>query len=129
MTTMPTETTTLGSTISVRGELRASEDLTIHGRIDGPIHCEGGAVTVGASADLLGDIIARDVTIFGRASGQIVATDVVDIRDEAVVSGTIVSKRLILNAGGHFTGRVEPQHLEAALRVAKYHRGRRDTSA
>jgi len=118
--------TTLGRTIQVRGELRAAEDVTVHGRVDGPILCEGGALTVGVTADLLGDLVARDITIHGRVSGQIVATDVVDIREDAIVSGTIVSPRLILNDGGHFNGRVEPQHLDAALRVARYNQHKRD---
>ena len=120
--------TTIGRTISVKGELRSTEDIVVEGRIDGPVICEGGTLTINATADLLGDLIARDITIFGRASGQIVATEVVDIRPDAIVSGRIVSKKLILNAGGFFTGRVEPQHLEAALRVARYNRHKRDTA-
>jgi cytoskeletal protein CcmA (bactofilin family) len=114
--------------MSVKGELRSTEDIVVDGRIDGPVICEGGTLTINATADLLGDLIARDITIFGRASGQIVATEVVDIRPDAIVSGRIVSKKLILNAGGFFTGRVEPQHLEAALRVARYNRHKRDTA-
>jgi cytoskeletal protein CcmA (bactofilin family) len=120
--------TTIGKTISVKGEIRAAEDITVDGRIDGPVICEGGALTINKTADLLGDLIARDITIFGRASGQIVATEVVDIRPDAIVSGRIVSPKLILQSGGHFTGRVEPQHLEAALRVARYNRHKRDVS-
>lgn len=118
--------TTIGETIVVKGELRASEDITVLGRVEGPMHCEGAALTIGASADLQSDVIARDVTIFGRVAGQVVATEVVDIRAAADVSATIVTPRFILDPDGRFSGRVEPQHLEAALRVSRYNRGRRD---
>lgn len=119
--------TTIGPSVSVKGELRAAEDITVLGRIEGPTTCEGATVTVGESGDMAGDVIARDITIFGRVSGRVVATDVVDVRADASVSGTIVSPRFILNPGATFTGRVEPQHLEAALRVARYNQDKRDT--
>jgi len=116
-----------GKTILVKGELRSTGDLTIEGRIDGPVTCVDGAVVVTAEAAVAGDVIARDITVFGRSHGQLIATEVVDVRPGATVTGTAMSKQFILHEGAHFTGRVEPQHLEAALRVAKFHQQKRDT--
>jgi cytoskeletal protein CcmA (bactofilin family) len=116
----------LGKTIVVKGELRTSEDLTVEGRIEGPILCETSAVVVAPTANVTGDILARDITVFGRVDGQLVATDVVDVRPDAMVTGRVVSKRFILDPGAQFVGRVEPQHLEAALRVAKFEQRKRD---
>jgi cytoskeletal protein CcmA (bactofilin family) len=117
----------LGKTILVKGELRSSEDLTIEGRIDGPVTCADGAVVVTAEAAVAGDVIARDITVFGRSHGQLIATEVVDVRPGATVTGTAMSKQFILHDGAHFTGRVEPQHLDAALRVAKFNQQKRET--
>jgi cytoskeletal protein CcmA (bactofilin family) len=114
--------TTLGKAISVKGELRVLEDLTVEGRIEGPVWCENRAVTIASSAHVVGDVIARDITVFGRIAGQLLATDVVDVRAEATVTGRVVSKRFILNDGASFNGRAEPQHLETAFRVARYQR-------
>jgi cytoskeletal protein CcmA (bactofilin family) len=125
----PLAATTLGPSVCVRGEVRATEDLTIEGRVDGPILCEQGAVVVAASAVITGDILARDITVYGRATGQLVATDVVDVRPDARVRGTVIAGRFILNPEAHFDGRVEPQHLEAAIRVARYGQRKRDTAA
>lgn len=110
----------------ISGEVRATEDLTIEGRIDGPVLCEHAAIVVAASAQVTGDIIARDITVFGRTIGQLVATDTVDLRADAVVRGRVVSGRFILNPDARFDGRVEPQHLEAALRFARYEQKKRD---
>ena len=96
----------LGKTIVVKGELRSSEDLTIEGRINGSITCEGGAVVVTSDAAVTGDVIARDITVFGRSQGQLIATEVVDVRPGATVTGTAMSKQFILHEGAHFTGRV-----------------------
>ena len=83
-------------------------------------------MVVAASAHVTGDIIARDITVFGRTTGQLVATEVVDVRADAQVRGTIVAGRFILHPDARFDGRVEPQHLEAAVRVAKYGQRKRD---
>ena len=116
-----------GKTILVKGELRSTGDLTIEGRIDGPVTCVDGAVVVTAEAAVAGDVIARDITVFGRSHGQLIATEVVDVRPSATVTGTAMSKQFILHEGAHFTGRVEPQHLDAALRVAEFNQKKRET--
>lgn len=116
----------LGKTLAITGEVFAAQDLTIEGRVVGPVRCEGHAVVVAATADVAGDILARDITVFGCAAGQLVATDIVDVRAGANVSGRVVSKRFVLDPAAAFSGRVEPQHLEAALRVARYQDRHRD---
>jgi cytoskeletal protein CcmA (bactofilin family) len=86
------------------------------------VWCENRAVTIASSAHVVGDVIARDITVFGRIAGQLLATDVVDVRAEATVTGRVVSKRFILNDGASFNGRAEPQHVDTAFRVARYQR-------
>ena len=115
-----------GKTLLVKGELRAVEDMTIEGRVDGSINCEGFAVVLATSAYVTGDVLARDITVYGRGEGQFTATDVVDVRAGASVTGRVMSKRFILDPDAHFNGRVEPQHLEAALRVAKFQQRKRE---
>ncbi len=116
----------LGKTIHVKGELRTTEDLRIEGRIEGPVVGEDCAVVFEPSSDMQGDVTARDITVSGRVSGQLVATDIVDVRAEGRFTGTVVAPRFILDEAAHFVGRVEPQHLEAALRVQKYQQKKRE---
>jgi len=114
-----------GKTLSVKGDVRTSEDLTIEGRIEGSIHCDSGAIVVAPSASVTGDILAGDITVFGHTNGQLTATEVVDVRAGATVKGRVVSRRFILDSEASFNGRVEPQHLEAALRVARFQERKR----
>lgn len=111
---------TLSKAILIKGELHVREDLTVEGRIEGPVWCEDRAVTIASTAHVIGDVMARDITVFGRIAGQLLATDVVDVRAEANVTGRVVSKRFILNEGASFNGRAEPQHVDTAFRVARY---------
>src|SRR5262245_38898206 len=121
--------TTLSKTILIKGELHVREDLTVEGRIEGPVWCEDRAVTIASTANVIGAVMARDITVFGRIAGQLLATDVVDVRAEASVTGRIVSKRFILNEGASFNGRAEPQHVDTAFRVARFQqqKGHADT--
>jgi cytoskeletal protein CcmA (bactofilin family) len=113
----------LSANLVVNGEISSTEDLVLQGHVDGgPVWSEGMAITVGQTASVTGDIIARDITVLGTVSGTLVATDVVDIRPSATVTGRVVSPRLILEEGAQFNGAVEPHRLDAALRVARHRR-------
>lgn len=114
-----------GTTLRVRGEVAAAEDLAIEGRLEGgPLWCEGHAVTVASTASVGGDIIARNITVFGAVAGLLLATEAVTIHKSATVTGRVISPRLTLEDGAAFQGRVEPQHLDTALSVARYRQTR-----
>jgi cytoskeletal protein CcmA (bactofilin family) len=86
-------------------------------------------VLIAATGQVTGDIIARDVTIYGRVDGQIIATEVVDVRARSTVTARVVSGRFILDPDAAFRGRVEPQHLDTAVRVARFQRQQRQKNA
>jgi cytoskeletal protein CcmA (bactofilin family) len=111
-----------GRTLAIRGDVDCVEDVLIEGRIDGHIWNEHHAVTVGADAIVKGDIVARVITVRGEVDGTMMATGRVDLMDEARVSGRVVSPRFMLAEGAQFNGKVEPQHLETAMRVARHRR-------
>ena len=120
----------VGRTLVITGEVRSTTDLTIDARIDGPVLCEGGVVTLTASAAVTGDVVARDITVFGRASGQLIATEVVDVRPGAIAAGVVViAPGFILHEGASFNGRVDPLRLEAALSVVRFQQKQRDAKA
>jgi cytoskeletal protein CcmA (bactofilin family) len=108
-----------GKSIVVVGEVRAGGDLTLEGRIDGPVWCDG-VLTVEASGSVTGDVVAQDITVFGRASGQLIATEVVDVRPGAVVTSDVIAPGFILHDGASFNGRVDAARLDAALSVARF---------
>jgi cytoskeletal protein CcmA (bactofilin family) len=114
--------TRLGRTVIVRGEVAASDDISIEGTIDGPVWCEGHAVTIAETASIHGDVVGRDITVAGVVDGTLLAQEVVEIRTTANVTGRVVSTRLILHEGGTFHGEVEPQQVAAAMTVARHRR-------
>ncbi|HEX5069037.1 MAG TPA: polymer-forming cytoskeletal protein [Vicinamibacterales bacterium] len=119
----------VGASLVIVGEVRATSDLTVDGRIEGPVSCEGSLLTIPASASVEGPVLARDIIVFGRAEGQLIATEVVDLRPGSVVTGSIVAPSLILHDGALFSGRVEPNQLDAAVSVARFQQKQRDAQA
>jgi cytoskeletal protein CcmA (bactofilin family) len=112
--------TTVGKAIVIRGEISASEDLVIEGHVEGQVWADGMTVTIAEPGSINGEIVGKDVTVFGSLDGSLVASEVADVRASARVLGRIVAGRVILEAGGQFNGTMEPQHLEATLTVARY---------
>jgi cytoskeletal protein CcmA (bactofilin family) len=109
-----------GRTLAIVGEVRAEGDVVIEGRIEGQLYCEGGTVVIAASGDVRGSVLARDITVHGQIAGQLIATEIVDVRPTAQVKGDVIARRFALADAATFVGRVEPQHLEAAISVARY---------
>lgn len=118
-----------GRTLKIVGEVHATGELVIEGHVTGPIVCNDGTVELTVTAVIEGDVIARDITVFGRAAGQLIATDVVDVRPGAVVAGAVIAPRLILSEKATFNGRVDPKRLDAALGVARFQQKQRATTA
>ena len=111
-----------GRTLAIRGSVDCVEDVLIEGRIEGHIWNENHVVTIGADATVTGDIVARQITVRGAVEGTLLATGRVDIMDEGRVVGRVLSQKLVLAEGGLFQGKAEPQHLDAALKVARHRR-------
>ena len=114
-----------GRSIVVVGEVRSQTDLTLDGRVEGPVWCEG-ALTIAPTASVNGKVVAHDITVFGRVVGQLAAVDTVDLRSNANVRGEIMTPHFILHEGAQFNGRVDPAQLNAALSVAKFEQRQRD---
>jgi cytoskeletal protein CcmA (bactofilin family) len=96
--------------------------MLIEGRVEGHVWNENHVVTIGADAVVTGDIVARQITVRGAVDGTLMATGRVDIMDEARVTGRVLSQKLMLADGGLFNGKADPQHLDAAIEVARHRR-------
>jgi cytoskeletal protein CcmA (bactofilin family) len=112
-----------GRTLEINGNVECVEDVLIEGRIKGHVWNDDHVVTVAPDAVVTGDIVARIITVRGAVEGTMVATGRIDIHAEARVTGRVLAPRFMLAEGAAFNGRVEPQHLDAALRVARHRRG------
>jgi len=105
----PTERRTawLGSSIQVEGKISSDEDLQIDGMVEGPISVQGKKLTVGRTAQLNSEIVAREVVVYGKVRGNLRARDRVEIKSDGSVTGDITTGRIVIEDGAHFKGKIE----------------------
>ena len=97
-------TTVLTADCEFKGALAFSGELQLHGRLEGTIESEGGALTVGEEAMIKAEIRVNDVLIYGKVQGNIYATGRVEIRGKAEVYGDLHTNRLAMDDGVVFVG-------------------------
>ena len=108
---------TIGKSVVVKGELSGSEDLYVDGEVEGSIALRGQSLTVGPNGRVRANIEARNVIVYGRVDGNIQASDRVDLRKSASLSGDISTARVAIEDGAFFKGSIDIQKVEPAPRL------------
>ena len=103
----PIEQATIGRTLVIKGEVTAAEALYIDGRIEGKISLPDHRVTVGRNGIVQANIVAREVVVMGKVSGNIDCSDRVDIRSEGSVTGDVSTIRISVEDGAVLKGGIE----------------------
>lgn len=111
------EIATIGKSVVVKGELSGSEDLMVDGEVEGSITLRGQTLTVGPNGRVRANIEARNVILHGRVDGDIHATERVDLRKSASLSGDISTARISIEDGAFFKGSIDIQKPEPAPRI------------
>src|SRR5882672_12037845 len=109
---MNEELATIGKSIVINGELSGSENLTIEGQVDGKIELGDHVLTVGSNGRITAQVTAKSIVVLGHVTGNLTATERVDIRENGSVEGDIVAPRVAIADGSHFHGSIDMQHKE-----------------
>jgi cytoskeletal protein CcmA (bactofilin family) len=109
----------IGKSVVIKGELNGSEDLTVEGNVDGRIELKDHVLTIGPHGRIKAEIFAKAVIVLGEVSGNIMASEKVDIRDNGSVDGDIIAPRVAIAEGAHFRGSVDMQRKAAAPGATK----------
>ncbi len=91
----------------IQGDLRAENDIIVHGRIQGTLRLPQHTATVGPSGSVEGDIYARRIRVEGTLKGKLFGQEGVVIAQTAHVEGTILSPRVAVAEGGRVMGKVD----------------------
>ena len=103
------ETTLIGTSIVIKGELSCGEDLYIDGQVEGTIDPKGNRLTIGPNGRVKANVTARVVVVQGKLEGNIQASDRVDLRQSAIVMGDIATHRISIDEGAYFKGSLNIQ--------------------
>jgi cytoskeletal protein CcmA (bactofilin family) len=109
----------IGKSVVIKGELNGSEDLTIEGHVEGTIQLRDHVLTIGPNGRIKAQVFAKSVIVLGEVTGNVTASDKVDIRDNGSVDGDIISPRVAIAEGAHFRGSVDMQRKGGQPQTAK----------
>ena len=113
-TNMEKDIVNIGKSVVIKGELNGSEDLTIEGHVEGTIQLRDHVLTIGPNGKIKAQVFAKAVIVLGEVTGNVTASEKVDIRDGGSVDGDIISPRVAIAEGAHFRGSVDMQRKGAA---------------
>jgi cytoskeletal protein CcmA (bactofilin family) len=100
--------TFLGKGSQFKGIISFEGTIRIDGRLEGEIHTKG-TLVVGEHAVIEGDVSADVVISGGRVTGNIVASEKVQLLSTGVVVGTIKAPLLTVEEGVRFMGSCEAE--------------------
>jgi cytoskeletal protein CcmA (bactofilin family) len=98
--------TIIGSSIVIDGEISGDEDLVIQGTVKGKISLKE-SLYVESSGVVEADIDTQNVEIAGRVTGNIAASDKVELKADCRVIGDIKAPRILIADGAAFKGNVD----------------------
>lgn len=104
----------IGKSITINGDVSGDEDLVIEGRVEGRIELKNHHLTVGPNGEIKAEISAKQVTIIGRVSGNVTATERLEIQDTGRVEGDLHSPVLLIQEGATVNGTVSMKPAGAA---------------
>jgi len=118
----------IGKSVVIKGELSGSEDLTIEGHVEGRIDLKDNVLTIGPNGKIKAEVFAKSVVVLGEVTGNVTASEKVDIRDNGSVDGDIASPRVAIAEGAHFRGSVDMQRAGGAAKPQQQQQAKPNSS-
>lgn len=114
----PKRVSTIGSGVTVKGEIHTKEELVVDGELEGTLESSDRLI-VGASGKVRAQVKAREVTVRGNVKGNVHAVDRITIHKDANLVGDVKTAGIVIEDGAYFKGsidilRAEPVRQEPA---------------
>jgi cytoskeletal protein CcmA (bactofilin family) len=104
----------LGADTAIKGDISASADLHIDGRVEGDIACA--SLVQGESSEVIGAIAAESARLAGIVRGSITTRELVILKT-ARIHGDVHYDALTIEQGAQVEGRLSPRGAVLPLEV------------
>jgi len=94
----------LGPDVIVTGNVTATADLHIDGRVEGDVHC--GTLAQGAESQIFGSVTAESARIAGAVEGT-VRVKQLTVERSARITGDVEYENITIENGGNIDGRLK----------------------
>lgn len=109
----------------VEGAIKAESDIRIDGVIKGSLNCKA-KVIIGPTGHIEGEIRCVNAVIEGKFDGNLQVTELLNIRESAVVNGDVKTNQLIVQSGAVFnvtcamgSQNARPGNFESSIKGSK----------
>jgi cytoskeletal protein CcmA (bactofilin family) len=110
---------TVGKAVKIVGQIYSKEDLYVDGEIEGTVEALEHKLTIGPHGTVHAGIKAREVVALGNITGNVEASEKIEIHKEAKLVGDIRTARIIIEDGAYFKGSIDIVKPEPAKPAAK----------
>lgn len=97
----------IGQAVFVRGDVIATGDLVIDGRVEGTIELGDHNLMIGESASIVANLVAKAVTISGEVKGNVTGNASVELKSTGIVEGDVKAPRFLMEDGAVLRGKVD----------------------
>ena len=99
----------IGKSVVIKGDLSGSEDLYVDGQVEGSISLKNNSLTVGPHGQIKASVEAKGLVVQGKLEGNVLASDRVELRKSAIVTGDISTQRISIEEGAYLKGKIDIQ--------------------
>lgn len=104
---LPRGLASIGKSVVIKGQLLSREDLYLDGEMEGTVEVPEHRLTIGPHGRLQASVRAREVVVLGTVTGNVEASDKIDIRKDAKLVGDIKTGRIMIEDGAYFKGSID----------------------
>lgn len=88
---------------SIKGDMSSNTDIRVDGNVDGTLF-SGGRIVVGESACLSGNILCKNLDLWGKMDGNIYVQDSLSLKNTSTVNGNIYVNKIQMEMGANLNG-------------------------
>lgn len=97
------EISLIGTSTVIEGKVKSEGNLRIDGKIIGEVAVQAN-VAVGQTGIVEGSVNGKNITMAGKISGTVVATEKLVLEAKSVLQGDIKAAKLVVDEGAMFDG-------------------------
>lgn len=98
--------TVIGEGLTIEGDLTSDEEIVVHGSVRGKLTTTD-AVSIGGTGVVQADISGSSISIGGQVTGDVTATERVDLQAGGRLIGDVKAARFTIADGASFKGNVD----------------------
>jgi cytoskeletal protein CcmA (bactofilin family) len=107
----------IGSSMTIKGEVYSRDELYVDGEIQGSIEMHH-RLTVGPNGKIRANVKAREVVVQGSINGNVQSAEKIMIREKGSLVGDIKTAGIVIEDGAYFKGSIDITKAESAQKPA-----------